>query len=62
MQPDAGESLDVTLQGILDSVEDELVVIGGDYRVRFANSAARGKLPKPDESPIGKLCYEALHN
>jgi len=53
--------LDITLQDILDGVEDELVVIDSEYRVRFANSAARGRLLKGAESPIGRPCYEVFH-
>ncbi|HJX69892.1 MAG TPA: GAF domain-containing protein, partial [Dehalococcoidia bacterium] len=56
---DAG--LDITLQDIVDSVEDELLVIDGDYRVKFANSVAQGRLQTEEKSPIGRLCYEALH-
>ena len=55
-------SLDMTLQDIVDSVEDELLVIDGEYRVRFANSAVRGRSKKGEESPIGRLCYEAFHD
>ncbi len=60
-QPDDA-GLDITLQNIVDSVEDELLVIDGDYRVKFANSVVRGRLQKGDKSPIGRLCYEALHD
>jgi signal transduction histidine kinase len=53
--------LDITLQEIVDGVEDELLVIDREYRVRFANSAAHGRFQEGDESPIGRLCYELLH-
>jgi len=43
-------------------VEDELLVIDSKYRVRFANSAARGRLQKGDESLVGRLCYEVLYD
>jgi len=53
--------LDITLQDIADGVEDELLVIDRQYRVRFANSAVRGRYQKGAESPIGRLCYEVLY-
>ena len=54
-------ALNITLQDIMDGIEDELLVIDSDYRIRFANSAAQGKLKKEPESIIGCRCYEALH-
>jgi len=54
--------LDITLLDIVDGVEDELLVIDSEYRVMFANSAARGKLREEAESPIGRICYEVLHD
>jgi len=57
---DAG--LDISLQDVLDGVEDELLVIDSDCRVRLANSAARGKLQKGTESPIGRLCYQVFYD
>ena len=53
---------DVTLQDIVDGVEDELLVIDSEYRVRFANSAARDRLQKGDKSLVGRLCYEVFYN
>ena len=53
--------LDITLQDIVDGVEDELLVIDREYRVKFANSAVRGRFQKGVESLIGRLCYEVLH-
>jgi signal transduction histidine kinase len=58
----AGAGLDIGLQDILDGVEDQLIVIDGQYQVRFANSAALDRLRKKPQSPIGKLCYKVLHN
>ena len=54
--------LDITLQDIVDVVEDELLVIDREYRVRFANLATRSRFLKEAESPIGRLCYEILHD
>ncbi|RLC72337.1 MAG: hypothetical protein DRI26_03170 [Chloroflexi bacterium] len=48
------------LQQIADSLADELFVIDGEYRVRFANLAACQKLAVSAESPLGKLCYEVF--
>ena len=57
-----GASLDVGLQGILDGVEDNLLVIDSQYQVRFANSAALNSVQKKPRSPIGKPCYKIFHN
>ena len=63
IQPAAGDlGLDITLQNIVDGVEDELLVIDSEYRVRFANSAVRSRFQKEAESLIGKLCYEVLYD
>ena len=54
--------LNLSLQHIADVLDDELLLIDRDYRVRLAGSPAlktsEGNiLPSPD----GKLCYEILH-
>lgn len=54
--------LNIGLWDILDRVEDELLVIDSQYRVKFANSVALDKLQKKPRSPIGKLCYKVFHN
>jgi len=54
--------LDFTLQDIIDGVEDELIVIDSDYRIRFANSAVRSTFQKETEQLIGQLCYRVLHD
>lgn len=54
--------LDITLQDIVDSVEDELLVIDAEYRVRFANSAVLSRLQKKAESIIGAFCYHIERN
>lgn len=62
IQPATGNTgLDISPQDIADGMEDELLVIDSDYRVLFANSAVRGRFQKGAESPIRRLCYEALH-
>ena len=45
---------------ILDCVEDELLVVGHDYRVLFANVAARRGLGEKANLSAGQRCYEAL--
>ncbi len=52
---------DLSLQDIMDGLEDELLVVDSGYRVKFANSAMRHKLPESTESPIGRHCYEVFH-
>ncbi len=54
------EALDISLQDIVDAVEDEVVVIDSSYRVVFANSAVRNKFQKGTELPIGRRCYEVF--
>ena len=49
---------DINLQDIVNSIQDELLVINSKYRVKWANSAALARLQKNAEFPIGKLCYE----
>jgi signal transduction histidine kinase len=52
--------LDISLQDILDGVEDDIVVVDSEHRIRFANSAALKKLA--GQSSVGKLCYQVLQN
>jgi len=57
----ANAGMDIPLQDIADGVEDALLVIDSEYRVRFANSAVRVMLQNKAETLTGRLCYEALH-
>jgi signal transduction histidine kinase len=52
-------SLDISLQDMLDSIEDKLFVIDREYRVSFANLAMGQKLPE-GKPFIGKRCYEVF--
>jgi len=61
-QVNCSENLDLSFQAIVDGVEDELLVIDTEYRVIFANSAARNKFLKVTESPIGEPCYKILYS
>ena len=48
-----------SLQSIADGLEDKLIVLDSEYRVRFANSAICQSC-ESTESPIGKHCYEVF--
>jgi len=52
--------LAIDLHDVMDAVEDEILVIDGDYRVQFVNAAVLKKLQNKAESIIGGLCYEVL--
>ncbi|MFC1873987.1 GAF domain-containing protein [Chloroflexota bacterium] len=49
------------LQAIIDSLEDELLVVGRDYRIIQANEAVLFKHGKRRQEIIGELCYEVAH-
>ena len=55
-----GAGFDLSLQDILDGVEDSIVVVDSEHRVRFANSAARSEAAL--EAPIGEVCYKVFQN
>jgi len=46
------------LLGIIDRIEDGVLIIGPDYRIRFANLAMRRNLGEGFDS----FCYEYLQN
>lgn len=48
-----------SLQAIADGLEDKLIVLDSEYRVRFVNSAICQSC-ESTESPIGKHCYEVF--
>jgi signal transduction histidine kinase len=54
---DAGS--DITLQDVMDRVEDKLFIIDTEYRVSFANLAMRQSLPE-GRPFVGKFCYEVF--
>ncbi len=56
-----GTGLDIDFQDVADGVEDELLVIDSEYRVRFANAAVLGNLEKNAGSPVGRFCFEVFH-
>jgi len=61
-RPPGLAGIDIGLQDVMDGIEDRLLVIDSEYRVRFANSAMRYEFHEGAESPIGRRCYEVLHN
>ncbi|HUU64231.1 MAG TPA: GAF domain-containing protein [Dehalococcoidia bacterium] len=54
--------LDITLQDVVDSIEDEFLVIDSEYRVRMANFTVQGRIQQRTKSLIGGLCYQVLHD
>jgi signal transduction histidine kinase len=52
-------SLDISLQGVMDGIEDKLFVIDREYRVNFANLAMKQSLPE-GKPLIGKRCFEVF--
>jgi signal transduction histidine kinase len=54
--------LKADLQEIIDAVEDELLVVDSEYRVRFTNAAMRRKYQEKAGSIVGKLCYKVFHD
>jgi signal transduction histidine kinase len=54
--------LEIVPQDLLDSIEDELLVIDSEFRVQFANSTMRRKIQEEARPPVGRLCYEVFHD
>jgi len=57
---DAG--LEADLQEVIDAVEDEILVVDPEYRVRFANAAMLKKYHEKGGSIVGKSCYKVFHD
>jgi PAS domain S-box-containing protein len=49
------------LQAIIDSLEDELMVIDTNYRIVQANEAVLTRHQKPRQAVIGRYCYDVSH-
>ncbi len=49
------------LQAIIDSLEDELMVIDPDYRIILANKAVLMRHEKQRQEVIGQYCYDISH-
>jgi len=54
--------VDISLQDVMDGIEDKLVVIDSEYRVRFANLAVRERLQEDTESLVGRHCFEVFRD
>lgn len=50
----------VSLEEVIDSVEDELLVVDDRHRIKFVNLSLRRRLPDDAVSPIGRYCYEVV--
>jgi signal transduction histidine kinase len=57
---DGFSELDLNLQDILDSVEDELLIIDGNYHIQFANPVIASRLQK--KILTGDHCYEVFQS
>jgi signal transduction histidine kinase len=55
-------AMDITPQDVVDCLEDELLVIDSDYKVRLVNLAVRHRLQKGAESLVGGFCYKVLYD
>lgn len=51
---------DVSLQEMMNGLEEELLIIDNEYRIKFANLAAGSRLHKGVKSLISRYCYEVL--
>lgn len=49
------------LQAVIDSLEDELMVVDKDYRIVQANQAVLSRHRKRREEVIGQYCYDIAH-
>ncbi len=62
-QTDSGSvGAEIDTDDIVGSIQDELVVIDSEYRIRWANSAALERLKNGAEFPVDKLCYEVFYD
>lgn len=51
---------DMNLHDLVGGLEDELLIVNSEYRVKFANSILQHKLPEGTESPVNRHCYEVF--
>lgn len=52
--------LNIDLLGVVDNIEDELMVIDSGHRIRFANSAVRGRFEEEGDWLVDRFCYEVF--
>lgn len=57
-----GGKSDISLQDVVDGVEDELLVIDREHRISFVNLSVQRHFQKKAESLLGKTCYQVLYN
>jgi len=53
-------ALGISLQELVNCLEDELLVVDREYRVKLANSAVLQRLPKTVGTPLGRHYYEVF--
>jgi len=56
------EALDLSLQELVASLEDELFIVDKEYHIKFVNSSAIQRLAGHVDSPVGRLCYEVFES
>jgi len=49
------------LRTVLDSIQEDILVISPEYKILRVNAPLLKKLKRPKEDIIGKHCYEVLH-
>ena len=49
------------LRTVLDSIQEDILVISPEYKILRMNAPLLKKLQRPKEEIIGKYCYEVLH-
>jgi two-component system NtrC family sensor kinase len=49
------------LRTVLDSIQEDILVISPEYEILRVNAPLLKKLKRPKENIIGKYCYEVLH-
>ncbi|MBN2462839.1 MAG: GAF domain-containing protein [Dehalococcoidia bacterium] len=54
------KALDLSLQDLVNSLEDELFIVDNEYHIKFVNSAIMQRLGGHAASPVGRLCYEVF--
>lgn len=54
--------MNLKLQDIIDCLQGDFFIVDTNYRVRFVNSAMRGKMSEESQSIIGKQCYRVFQN
>ncbi|MBM4431002.1 MAG: GAF domain-containing protein [Chloroflexi bacterium] len=53
--------LAVSLEQVMDSVADELILVDDAHQVQFANATVRQRMGPDAASPLGQRCYQVLY-